>query len=97
MPYVLVWNRAAIEEKMVRLAAYLGLAQKSFEGVLEWVLELRKTIGIPNTLADIGVKPEHAAAFAPQAFADLCTGGNPVQIDTPQFEKLYMNCIRGNL
>jgi len=97
MPYVLVWNRAAIEDKMVRLAAYLGLARKSFEGVLEWVLELRKTIGIPNTLSDIGVKPEHAAAFAPQAFADLCTGGNPVKIDTPQFEKLYMNCIRGNL
>lgn len=97
MPYVLVWNRAAIEKKMERLAAYLGLAKESFEGVLEWVLELRKTIGIPNTLADIGVKPEHAAAFAPQAFADLCTGGNPVKIDTPQFEKLYMNCIRGNL
>jgi alcohol dehydrogenase class IV len=97
MPYVLVWNRAAIEEKMARLAAYLGLAKKSFEGVLEWVLELRKTIGIPNTLSDIGVKPEHAAAFAPQAFADLCTGGNPVKIDTPQFEKLYMNCIRGTL
>jgi alcohol dehydrogenase class IV len=97
MPYVLVFNRAAIEKKMVRLAAYLGLANESFEGVLEWVLELRKTIGIPNTLSDIGVKPEHAAAFAPQAFADLCTGGNPVKIDTPQFEKLYMNCIRGNL
>jgi alcohol dehydrogenase class IV len=97
MPYVLVWNRAAIEEKMVRLAAYLGLPRKSFEGVLDWVLELRKTIGIPNTLADIGVKPEHAAAFAPQAFADLCTGGNPVRIDTSQFEKLYMNCIRGEL
>jgi alcohol dehydrogenase class IV len=97
MPYVLVFNRAAIEQKMERLAAYLGLAKKSFEGVLEWVLELRKTIGIPHTLTDIGVKPEHAAAFAPQAFADLCTGGNPVKIDTPQFEKLYMNCIRGVL
>jgi alcohol dehydrogenase class IV len=97
MPYVLVWNRAAIEEKMVRLAAYLALAKKSFEGVLEWVLELRRTIGIPHTLAELGVKPEHAAAFAPQAFADLCTGGNPVPIDTPQFEKLYMNCIRGSL
>jgi alcohol dehydrogenase class IV len=65
--------------------------------VLEWVLELRRTIGIPNTLADLGVKPEHAAAFAPQAFADLCTSGNPVRIDTKQFEQLYTNCIRGEL
>lgn len=97
MPYVLVWNRKAIEHKMTRLAAYLGLPKQSFEGVLDWVLELRRTIGIPNTLADIGVKPEHAAAFAPQAFADLCTGGNPVSIDAKQYEQLYMNCIRGEL
>jgi alcohol dehydrogenase class IV len=97
MPYVLVWNRPAIEPKMARLAAYLGLPKQSFEGVLEWVLELRRTIGIPDTLADLGVKPEHAAAFAPQAFADLCTSGNPVRIDTKQFEQLYMNCIRGEL
>jgi alcohol dehydrogenase class IV len=97
MPYVLVWNRAAIDAKMERLAAYLGLAKHSFEGVLEWVLDLRQTIGIPHTLADIGVKAEHAATFAPQAFADLCTGGNPVKIDTKQFETLYMNCIRGEM
>jgi len=97
MPYVLVWNRRAIEEKMARLAAYLGLQKHSFDGVLQWVLELRRTIGIPNTLADIGVRTEHAAAFAPQAFADPSTGGNPLQIDTPQFEKLYLNCIRGDM
>ncbi|HEU4627429.1 MAG TPA: iron-containing alcohol dehydrogenase [Steroidobacteraceae bacterium] len=97
MPYVLVWNRNAIDAKMARLAAYLGLAKPSFDGVLEWVLELRRAIGIPHTLAEIGVRSEHAAAFAPQAFADLCTGGNPVRMDTNQFERLYTNCIRGTL
>ncbi len=97
MPYVLAWNRKAIDSKMTRLAAYLGLAQASFDGVLEWVLELRRAIGIPNTLAELGVRAEHAAAFAPQAFADLCTAGNPVRMDTKQFEQLYLNCIRGEL
>jgi alcohol dehydrogenase class IV len=97
MPYVLAWNRSAIDGKMQRLGAYLGLAKPSFEGVLEWVIDLRRTIGIPNTLADLGVKTEHAAAFAPQAFADLSTGGNPLPIDTSRFERLYLNCIRGEL
>ena len=97
MPYVLVWNRKAIDTKMARLAAYLGLASHSFEGVLEWVLDLRRSIGIPNTLAELGVRAEHAVAFAPQAFGDLCTGGNPVRMDTKQFEQLYTNCIRGDL
>jgi len=48
MPYVLVWNRAAVEDKMVRLAAWLGLADRSFDGVLQWVLDLRREIGIPT-------------------------------------------------
>jgi alcohol dehydrogenase class IV len=97
MPYVLAWNREAIEEKLARLAAYLGLEQHSFGGVLDWVLELRRDIGIPNTLAEIGVRPEHAAEFAPQAFADPSTGGNPLPVDTKQFERLYLNCIAGEL
>ena len=42
MPYVLAWNRPALEEKMVRLAAFLNLPEHSFAGVLEWILELRR-------------------------------------------------------
>ena len=43
MPYVLVWNRPAIEEQAARgLAAYLGLAAAGFDAVLHWVLELRR-------------------------------------------------------
>jgi alcohol dehydrogenase class IV len=65
--------------------------------VLRWVLELRREIGIPHTLAEIGVKEEHAKPFAPQAFADPSTGGNPLPMTTADFEHLYLNCIRGAL
>lgn len=97
MPYVLEWNRAALEDKFVRLAAWLGLAEHSFGGVMRWVLELRREIGIPHTLAEIGVKEEHARPFAPQAFADPSTGGNPLPMTTDDFEQLYLNCIKGEL
>jgi alcohol dehydrogenase class IV len=97
MPYVLMWNRRAIEDKLARLAAYLGLEPHSFGGVLDWVLELRRSIGIPHTLADLGVRAEHAVSFAPQALADPSTGGNPSSLDVHQFERLYLNCIRGRL
>src|SRR6266404_4731072 len=56
MPYVLVFNRPAIEERLTRLARYLGLSNPGFQAVLDWVLALRKEIGIPNTLADLGAK-----------------------------------------
>ena len=97
MPYVLAWNRRAIEQKMVRLSAYLGLGEASFDGFLEWVLALRSDIGIPQTLAEIGVREEHAALFAPQALADPSTGGNPVAMTEQDFRVLYLNCIRGEL
>jgi alcohol dehydrogenase class IV len=97
MPYVLVWNRAAIEERLARLAAYLGLNSPSFGGVLDWVLALRAEIGIPNTLGDIGVHMEHAAAFAPQALADPSTGGNPLPMSVGDFERLYRRAIHGRL
>ncbi len=58
MPYVLLFNRPAIEEKMLQLAHYLGLPDPGFQAVLDWVLALRKEIGIPSTLAVLGVKEE---------------------------------------
>ena len=82
---------------MSRLAAWLGLAEHSFAGVQRWILELRQQIKIPPTLAGIGVKEEHAKPFAPQAFNDPSTGGNPVPMDEQDFEKLYLRCIRGEL
>ncbi len=97
MPYVLSWNRPALSEKMQRLAAYLNLPQHSFSGVLDWILELRNSIGVPDTLAELGVTLEHADAFAKQAFDDPSTGGNPVPVTVAEFAQLYRNCIEGRL
>jgi alcohol dehydrogenase class IV len=97
MPYVLSWNRPALGAKMQRLAAYLNLKQQSFSGVLNWILELRKSIGVPDTLAELGVEPRHAEAFAQQAFDDPSTGGNPLPVTVADFVQLYRNCIEGRL
>ena len=94
MPYVLAWNRRAIEQRLARVAAWLGLKRQSYQGFFDWILELRATIGIPSTLAALGVREEHAVAFAPQAFADPSTGGNPLPMTVADFEQLYLNCIR---
>jgi alcohol dehydrogenase class IV len=97
MPYVLVWNRDVLGDKLARLAAWLGLAEHSFAGVLQWVLELRRQIGIPDTLAELGVTTAHAKPFAPQAFNDPSTGGNPLPMNEHGFEALYLRCIKGDL
>jgi alcohol dehydrogenase class IV len=95
MPYVLEWNRDVLGDKLARLAAWLGLRERTFEGVLHWVLELRREIGIPDALAALGLEERHAKAFAPQALADPSTGGNPLPMTEQCFERLYLRCIRG--
>ena len=54
MPYVLVFNRKAIEAKIVRLAGYLGI-DGGFDGFLKAVLDLRKKIGVPHDLGGLKV------------------------------------------
>ena len=43
-------------------------------------IKLRQDIGIPHTLSDLGVKPEHIARFAPMAAIDLTAGSNPIPV-----------------
>ncbi|HYB12750.1 MAG TPA: iron-containing alcohol dehydrogenase, partial [Myxococcota bacterium] len=59
MPYVLAFNRSAIQEKMERLGRYLGLPGRGVEGVLDWVLALRTEIGIPHSVASLGMNRSH--------------------------------------
>ena len=81
MPYVLAFNRAAIEERIARLAAYMGLANASFAGFLDWVLRLRDEIGIPHTLAALKVPDDRLEAIAAMAERDPSASGNPIRFD----------------
>ena len=81
MPYVLDFNRPAIEEKMAAVARYLDLPNPSFSAMLDWVLDLRERIGIPHTLKDIGVDEPHAPCLAPMAADDPSSPTNPVPLD----------------
>src|SRR5690606_21666605 len=58
MPYVLLHNRKAIEEKIDAAARYLNLGRPDFTGFLDWILALRQEIGIPHSLKEIGVEAD---------------------------------------
>ncbi len=97
MPYVLQFNRPAIEEKMVRLARYLALPEASFDAVLNWVLALREEIGIPHTLADIGVPADRIAELAKMAAVDPTAPENPIPLDVPALETLFEKAVAGTI
>jgi len=97
MPYVLVFNARVIEEKLTALARYLDLPNPSGASVRAWVLELRETIGIQHTLADLGVTDELIPQLAKMAVVDPTAPTNPVELTVANLEGLYARAISGEL
>src|SRR5476651_1753789 len=60
LPYAMTYNRAAIEDKADVIARVLELPDRGFEGFLGWVMQMRRDLGIPHSLADIGVSAHNA-------------------------------------
>ncbi|KAA5606005.1 iron-containing alcohol dehydrogenase [Roseospira marina] len=92
MPTVLRFNRAAIEDRIVRLAAYLGIAG-GFDGFMDYVLGLRAALGIPDTLSAMGVGRDRLDEMAAMAAEDPSAGGNPVPLNPNNLRDLYEACL----
>ncbi len=96
MPYVLKANRKKIEKDIERASAYLGI-KGGFDGFLKWVLALRKEIGIPHKLADIGIDVKRLDEVAKMAVKDPSAGGNPILFSEKQYKALAKKCVVGEL
>lgn len=97
MPYVLVHNRRAIEDKIVRLAAWLQLPEASFDGFLKWVLDLREELQIPHTLKDLGVGDDRFEEMAPMSVNDATAPGNPIPITADSALAMFRATYSGQL
>jgi alcohol dehydrogenase len=96
MPYVVKANRRKIEREIERAAAYLGI-KGGFTGFLKWILALRKEIGIPHRLADIGIDTKRLDEVAAMAVKDPSAGGNPIAFTRQQYRALAKRCVNGDL
>ena len=94
MPYVLVFNRRAIEPKIERLAAWLGI-EGGFAGFLDWILALRAELDMPHTLQELGVPTERFDELAAMAVADPTAGGNPEPLDRAAANRLLAEAYSG--
>ena len=94
MPFVLNYNRSTIEEKFTRLANFLDI-KNGFEGIVDWIIELKKEMEIPETLKDMGVNEGDEIKLAPLAQEDPSTGANPLKMTVERFQELILNCISG--
>lgn len=95
MPYVLEFNRSVIEERMIRLAAYLGMRNPSFDGIMKWVLQLREEFEIPHTLKGLGIDESKADEIAAMAAVDPTAPTNPIPLTTKNTKEIFLNALKG--
>jgi alcohol dehydrogenase class IV len=100
MPYVLAFNRDAIEERIARLAAYIGI-EGGFDGFAKAVLKLRKELGVPHALPDLikglDMDEKRKELIADMAIVDPTAGGNPVKLTQKAALTLLDNSIAGTV
>jgi alcohol dehydrogenase len=96
MPYVLDFNREVLWDKIDRLAAWLGL-EGGFSGFMDFVLRLRRDLGVPHTLDRIGVDDARFDEMAAMAVVDPTAGGNPRALTEADARDLYARALDGRL
>ncbi|APZ51457.1 iron-containing alcohol dehydrogenase [Salipiger abyssi] len=90
---VLRFNRPAVEEKLSRAAAYLGLAP-GFDGFYDFVAELIAGLDIPATLDALGVTDPDFGILCASALKDPTAGTNPVALNAENILPLYRSCFQ---
>jgi alcohol dehydrogenase len=95
-PYVLDFNRDEIEAKIDRLAGWLGI-EDGFAGFTDFLLRLRRDLGIPHTLDKIGVDAARIGRMAAMAVEDPTACGNPRLLTEADARDLYDRALNGRL
>ena len=98
MPYVLTFNKDVIENKIIKVCEYLEMEEKSFDGFLNWILDLRKKLNIPHKLSEV-IKEEDLELdrLSIMALNDPSTSGNPKRLTENDMKILYQHSMSGEL
>ena len=97
MPYVLLKNKSAIEDRIIALSRYINLPKNSFDSFMNWILDLRKELGIPHTLKELIKDDSKFEEMSKMALNDPSTAANPIKLDKNDFLQLYRDTYNGIL
>lgn len=104
LPYVMTYNRSATAAEMAEVAEALGVRSSSsaveargYAAIAE-VARLFAAIGIPATLAELGLPRDRLEWTAEQALGiDRLIKNNPRAFDLPQMTRLLKAAFDGDL
>jgi alcohol dehydrogenase class IV len=97
LPYALYQNRLFIEDKMEYMSQVLEINGKSTDKLIKYIIALRNSLNIPNTLAEIDIDMERAVEIGEKAFNDPSTPSNAKPITSKELENLFRAAVTGDL
>ena len=98
MPYVLTFNKDAIERKIIKICDYLEFRKKSFQDFIDWVLDLRTKLNMPHKLSEVIEKKNFDInRLSKMAFEDPSTATNPKKMTVDDMKILYEHSMLGKL
>jgi alcohol dehydrogenase class IV len=86
--HVMRFNLPAAEEKMKELARVAGATD-----LISFLSSLKKDLGIPERLGDLGVNKGHIPRLVEIALADICHQTNPRPCTKQDFEQLFTTAL----
>ena len=95
LPYAMSFNTDVAGDRLADLAHAVGADAESAEGFIAWLDQLKVAVGIPRTLADVGVKREHLERLVGIAVADVCHPNNPKPVVEADFRRLFERALAG--
>ncbi len=98
MPYVLTFNKDVIEEKIIKLCNFIELDDRSFDGFIKWILDLRKELKLPHKLSEvIDDKDLSIDKLSKMALEDPSTSSNPKKLTEKDMKLMYQHSMSGKL
>lgn len=89
MPAVLQYNKPAITGVIGDAANYLGISG-GFDGFCAFVDDLNASLGIPKSLAELGIENPDIERIVDGALTDPSTGGNPIEMTRENTTELLL-------
>ena len=99
LPIVEEVNAKVVPEKFVPIAKVLDFNiegksdEECAEFVIEKIKELSNEVGIPSTLAELGVRDVNIDLLAENSKKDICAPGNPIEFSKEQIIDLFKKIL----
>jgi len=99
LPTIMRFNKEYTGEKYREIAKVLHLAEKDAnletvrDAACDEISRLSEAVGIPKSIAELGVKSEDLPQVAADALKDVCTPGNPRDVTVDDILALYQSLM----